>query len=1241
MGCNNSKRCCFYKGPTQKERREALAERARLQALEIRERAVLDKVRAREENLAGALLTTLCRAYINCPRYGRHEWMHQGPADGSRYRLLGVKRKINYAAQTLGEQLMLGYAVRCRYEKAIYSAVYIERVERGRQVRAYYRMLHMMATRIQSAWRGMHFRRMMAELRWNLAANALQHAARVHMAKLELLRRKRERAAITIQWWWRRRAKMRIWMAIRYMKAAARIQGGFRGMKQRQARKAAYMASRRKVKDFMVRIKLDRHLNTLERLRISYEELLTLKRYNVAGFRSDAALGAKVGRNKGLHIHGYDATALARHIKAEQALYEKSQANKRKWALMRAKPAAATRIARTYRGHAVRKRRLDEYLEQPGHGELLKFLRQSGLGRRTPHFEKRRITYAIVTGSLENDGAQLGGEEDPELWDWGWKRVSTSKNGRIPWGLLEDERGKLLGKLRLRERMRLAKQALAEQRQREKEEAERKKREEEERRAERKKEMAALAERRKREAEHAAQEAREKALHILRWREREREEAERLATAKEAARARVQALVTQQEVARRSQEAKGRDIAADAARLEEAKREAAAAVEAEALAARVRAVTALRAGRSVRLHKPEVVATALAATSTSGRVVYAEEEVAAGWPDKIRHCLESGVVLEIDAADQTVLLRLPVDSAAAQAAKQAEVASASGAAGSRSLQAGAGRMREIWYPVEALDTAGAEREMDLRAEAASKAAEWSEASRREERQRQRELQAREEVEADMAEGAHTGGKGRHQRLIMASDTTLLLGNGGDASTAAAAAAAANVSGRVDWDSYGGAGEEQDEEEEDDDETAAEKGLRRIAEGGGSIYDVVPREPWDGPESGSVADWQAHCARLRRTARGLVGLDFKLMEAVHCLEECVQIAEGFGLMEERAGCLEELAILHRQRKDISPEMVDTKAAACEKTAEGLRARLRLKGVGLVPRESIGSGDYLAAEEQQGQEVGAVLRKARQRSQGMEKFLNDLKQKDVNDAPQEIRPPKAVRASHSRSRSRSRSRSGSPGRRRHREQSEGLEMLQQAEFLTGAVIADAAHRTAMSGYGLGSGGGEQLLPDVTIVRPRSVVDNDGTTLALLNAIGPEAGRPDLKLLPVLLPPPSAVSPRELAPLSGRGVESGRGGPGDGWRSDGMGGKVAVASPALHAAHLRTLEGAHSFGGPPPNDKARGVQLMAVQQMDGQHGDVDARTLKLPPPVVSRRAAGGHPMHQVQSQMLKVPPKLSSTG
>ncbi len=1196
MGCNNSKRSCCYKGPTQKERREALAERARLQALEIRERAVLDKVRAREENLAAALLTTLCRAYINCPRFGRHEWMHQGPADGSRYRLLGVKRKINYAAQTLGEQLMLGYAVRCRYEKAIYSAVYIERVERGRQVRAYYRMLHAMATRIQSAWRGMHFRRMMAELRWNLAANALQHAARVHMAKLELLRRKRENAAITIQWWWRRRAKMRIWMAIRYMKAAARIQGGFRGMQQRQARKAAYMASRRKVKDFMLRIKLDRHLNTLERLRVSYEELLTLKRYNVAGFRSEAALGAKVGRNKGLHIHGYDATALARHIKAERALYEKSQANKRKWALLRAKPAAATRIARHYRGHAVRKRRLEDYLEQPGHKELLKLLRQAGLGRRVAHFEKWRITYGTVTAAIEDDGAQLGGEEDPELWAWEWKRVSTSKNGKIPWGLLEDERGKLLGKLKLRERMRLAKLALAEQRQREKEEAERKKREEEERKAERKKEIAALAERRKREAEHAAQEAKEKALHILRWREREREEAERLALAKEAARDRVQALVAQQEIARRSQEAQGRDIAADAAKLEEAKRDEAAAVEAEALAARLRAVRAMRAGRSVRLHKPEVVATALAATSTSGRVMYAEEEVAAGWPDKIRHCLESGVVLEIDAADQTVLLRLPVDSAAVQASKQAEASAASSAVGSQSLQAESQRAREIWYPIEALDTATAEDEMERRVAAASKSAEWSEVSRREERQRQRESQAQIELMEDLEESAQL--QARHQRMMLASDTTLLLGNGAETGVGAGAGAAA------DWPS-----DQQEEEMQEED----------IAR---SIYNRVPREPWDGPESGSVADWQAHCSRLRRTARGLVGLDFKLTEAIHCLEECVQIAEGFGLMEERAGCLEELAVLHRQRTDMSPEMANTKADACQRSAEALRVRLRMKGVGTVPRALIGRSE-------EHKQVGGVLREARERSKGMEKFLSDLRHKDISDAPQEIRLPiSAGREDRSRSRSRSPARRLDSGALRRREDTK---LLQQAEFLTGAAIADASYRTATSGRV-----DPQQLADV---RGRSERRNDDTTLALFHAIGPEAGNTDLNLLP---PPPSAVSPRELAPLSGRGVESGRGVvDGDGWRSDGMGGKIAVASSAVHAAHLRTLEGAHRFGGPPPNDKARGLQLMAVQQMDGQHGDVDARKLKLPAPVVTGRAAGGHPMHKIQSALLQVPAKLSSTG
>ena len=87
--------------------------------------------------------------------------------------------------------------------------------------------------------------------------------------------------------------------------------------------------------------------------------------------------------------------------------------------------------------------------------------------------------------------------------------------------------------------------------------------------------------------------------------------------------------------------------------------------------------------------------------------------------------------------------------------------------------------------------------------------------------------------------------------------------------------------------------------------------------------------------------------------------------------------------------------------------------------------------------------------------------------------------------------------------------------------------------------------------------------------------------------------------------------------------------------------MASPAVHAAHLRTLDGAHSFGGPPPNDKARGVQLMAVQQMDGQHGDVDARKLKLPPPVVSKRAHGGHPMHKMQKEMSRIGPKISSTG
>ena len=201
-------------------------------------------------------------------------------------------------------------------------------------------------------------------------------------------------------------------------------------------------------------------------------------------------------------------------------------------------------------------------------------------------------------------------------------------------------------------------------------------------------------------------------------------------------------------------------------------------------------------------------------------------------------------------------------------------------------------------------------------------------------------------------------------------------------------------------------------------------------------------------------------------------------------------------------------------------------------------------------------------------------------------------------------------------------------------EDAKLLWQAEFLTGAVIADASYRTATSGRV-----DRQQLPGVRARPTRRDDVGVDTTLALFHAIGPEAGESDLKLLP---PPPSAVSPRELAPLSGRGVESGRGVvDGDGWRSDGMGGKIAVANPAVHAAHLRTLDLSHRFGGPPPNDKARGVQLMAVQQMDGQHGDVDARTLKLPAPVVTKRATGGHPMHKIQQSLLKVPAKLSSTG
>eukprot|EP01045_Picozoa_sp_COSAG04_P007173 COSAG04_NODE_368_length_15757_cov_6.049176_6_plen_1109_part_00 len=1099
---------CCYKGSNQKQRREQLAERARLQALEQQEWQTLVAVRTREENVAASVLTTLCRAYINCPRYGRHEWMHQGPADGSRYRHLGVKRKINFAAQAMGEQLMLGYAIRCRYERAVYSAIYIQRVERGRQIRHYYSILNAMATRIQCAWRGMHWRQMMAMLKVNLAASALQHAARVHMAKLELLQRRREQAAITIQWFWRRRAKMRIWMAIRYNRAAARIQGGFRAMKYHRApRKAAYMASRRKVKEFMERIKLDRHFNTLERLRISYEELVTLKRYNVAGFRSDSALGAKTkgaAKNRGMHIHGYDATALARHIKAEAALYEKSQATKRKWAIMRAKPAAATRIARTYRGHMVRRRRRDEFLAKPAHGELLKLLRSCGLGRRVAYFEKLRIPMGLVQRALENDGAQLGGEEDPELWEWEWKKVATSKSGKIPWGLTDDERAKLLGKLRLKERMRLAKQALADQRRREAEEAAQKKKEEEERREERRKEMEAHAERQKREAEIKAEEARQAALHQLRWREREREEAERLAAEKEAKLKKVQGLVTRQEEGRRAAEAQVRDAEGEANRRREEERAAAAAKEEAAKSARVRAVTALRAGRSVRLRSKEVVATALAATATSGRVLYAEDEVEEGWPQKIRHALESGVVSEIDAADQTVLMRLPVDSAAAQATKEA--------AG----ETGSGRSREIWYPVEAVDTAAAEAETAAREEATRLAASRGEPGRQAERQRLR----------DQAE-----------------------------------------QGPPDQD--------------------------------GSLSVLLLEDGVAAAQEESVADWTEHCTRLRRTARGLVGLDFKLLEAVRCLEEAVAIAEGFGLLEERARCLEELAVLHRQRTDLPPETKEAKVAACEQDARALRARLRLKGVRVV----LGPDEDLAADAT----AGGAAKKTRQRGVAMESFLSTLKEKDVSNAPAALpprRPTTAGRRSRSRSPNRSRIALGATtlGERRRQEEAE----LAEAEMIVGLAIADAHQRTAMSGRPSVSapnatdGGG--LLPEV---RPRSV--GGESTLALLDAIRPEPGLVDLFDAPV------ATSPRNLAPVDPRGIGSGRrSGRREGWRGD----AVPAASPAIHAAHLRTLEGAHSFGGPPPNDKERGLQLMAVQDMDGQTGQVDAKKLNLPPPVVLRR-------------------------
>eukprot|EP01047_Picozoa_sp_COSAG01_P020951 COSAG01_NODE_1200_length_11277_cov_59.330739_5_plen_304_part_00 len=217
--------CCKGKRDLEAQR-ERVRRRLELQTLDQRERAIFDKVRAREERIAATLLQALCRGALNCPAIGRHQWMHQGPPDGSRYRLLGVKRKINRAAEVLGQQLMLGYAVRCRFEKAIYSAMSIERVWRGHKVRQRLRFLNAMALKIQTCWRGWHWRRWLKEMKANMAASALQHAARCNMAKRELEHRRRFRAALTIQWWWRRRAKMRIWMAIRYEKAARRIQGG-------------------------------------------------------------------------------------------------------------------------------------------------------------------------------------------------------------------------------------------------------------------------------------------------------------------------------------------------------------------------------------------------------------------------------------------------------------------------------------------------------------------------------------------------------------------------------------------------------------------------------------------------------------------------------------------------------------------------------------------------------------------------------------------------------------------------------------------------------------------------------------------------------------------------------------------------------------------------------------------------------------------------------------------------------
>ena len=58
------------------------------------------------------------------------------------------------------------------------------------------------------------------------------------------------------------------------------MQGAWRAMLyHRQPRLKAYLATRRKTKEFLTRVGMDRHLPTFDRLRISYEEMLTLRTY--------------------------------------------------------------------------------------------------------------------------------------------------------------------------------------------------------------------------------------------------------------------------------------------------------------------------------------------------------------------------------------------------------------------------------------------------------------------------------------------------------------------------------------------------------------------------------------------------------------------------------------------------------------------------------------------------------------------------------------------------------------------------------------------------------------------------------------------------------------------------------------------------------------------------------------------------------------------------------------------------